>query len=79
MVDLSIIIPAYNMEKYILRAINSALMQNGIEIEIIVVNDGSSDSTRFIAEDIQSIDKRVKLIIPPSFFLSWVISSYKVS
>lgn len=62
MVDLSIIIPAYNMEKYILRAINSALMQNGIEIEIIVVNDGSSDSTRFIAEDIQSIDKRVKLI-----------------
>lgn len=62
MVDLSVIIPAYNMESYILRSINSALMQNGIEIEIIVVNDGSSDSTQSIVEDIQGKDKRVKLI-----------------
>ncbi|MGL4768974.1 MAG: glycosyltransferase family 2 protein [Mycoplasmoidaceae bacterium] len=46
----SIIIPVYNGEKYIKNAINSALNQKYNNIEIIVVNDGSTDKTALICE-----------------------------
>lgn len=43
MKTLSVIIPLYNAEKYICQAVNSILCQKGIEMEIIVINDGSTD------------------------------------
>lgn len=42
---ISIVIPAYNSEKYIAEAIESAMSQVAIEFEIIVINDGSTDTT----------------------------------
>ena len=57
----SIIIPAHNCEKYIADAINSCINQNYSNIEIIVVNDGSTDSTQVIVEGFL-YDPRVKLI-----------------
>ena len=45
---LSVIIPAYNSEKYITRCLDSIKSQQGAELEIIVVNDGSKDSTEEI-------------------------------
>ena len=45
MKKISVIIPAYNSEKYIERCIDSLLAQQGAELEIIAVNDGSSDNT----------------------------------
>ncbi len=42
---ISVIIPAYNCEKYIGRCIDSLLGQKGAELEIIAVNDGSDDNT----------------------------------
>lgn len=59
---ISVIIPAFNAEKYIESAINSIRSQSVKEIEIMVVNDGSSDNTRAIVEDIARLDPRVKLI-----------------
>ena len=44
MIKLSIIIPAYNVEEYIERAINSVLNQNFNDYEIIVVEDKSTDN-----------------------------------
>lgn len=41
----SVIIPAYNVERYISAAVESALAQTMSDIEVIVVNDGSTDST----------------------------------
>ena len=51
-VKVSIIIPAYNVEKYILKCINSLLEQTEKEIEIIVVDDGSKDKTNLIVKEI---------------------------
>ena len=50
----SIIIPVYNGEKYLKQAINSALNQTYKNIEVIVVNDGSSDNTEKIAKSFKN-------------------------
>lgn len=46
----SVIVPAYNVEKYLARCLDSLVSQDLISIEIIVVDDGSTDSTAEIAE-----------------------------
>jgi glycosyltransferase involved in cell wall biosynthesis len=62
MMDLiSIIIPAYNAERFIDRTLDSALNQTFKHIEVIVVNDGSTDNTQFIVENIAVKDRRVRL------------------
>lgn len=43
---ISVIIPAYNCEKYIEKAVHSVFAQTYSDIELVVVNDGSSDKTR---------------------------------
>ena len=53
MPKLSLIIPAYNAEKSIESAINSVLCQEALEIELIVVDDGSKDNTLSICSKIE--------------------------
>ncbi|MDT8861090.1 glycosyltransferase family 2 protein [Alkalihalobacillus sp. MEB130] len=62
MCKVSIIVIAYNIEGYIEKCLNSVIKQTYNEIEIIVVNDGSTDSTldKIIAFSI--IDNRIKII-----------------
>ena len=59
---ISIIIPVYNTEKYIEQCIKCALNQSYYDIEILVINDGSTDSTKIILEkfknQIKIFDKR---------------------
>lgn len=55
----SIIMPAYNAGKYIIEAINSIFHQSYQPIEIIVVDDGSTDDT---LEKLQSLQDKIKLI-----------------
>ena len=58
----SIIIPAYNREKPLKRAIKTALQQSIRDIEVIVVDDGSKDKTATVAELCADADRRVRLI-----------------
>lgn len=57
----SFIIAAYNCEKYISKCIQSILRQDYQAFEIIVINDGSTDTTRIILEDYTKQDARIKL------------------
>ena len=59
---LSIIIPAYNVERFIARTLNTFISQNLEDCEIIVVNDGSKDKTFEIAEQIAKNESRIKVI-----------------
>lgn len=47
---ISIIIPAYNVEAYIEKCINSVINQTYDDIEVIIINDGSTDNTAEIIE-----------------------------
>lgn len=58
----SIIIPAYNAEKWVERAVRSCMGQTYREIEILVINDGSTDNTQTIVEKLQKQDGRIRLI-----------------
>lgn len=51
--DISVIIPAYNIETYITRAINSALEQKNVTLEVIVIDDASTDNTYQCAMEIE--------------------------
>lgn len=59
---ISIVIPAYNAGKYIEKCLQSIIYQNYKDIEIIIVNDGSTDNTREICEKFVNQDSRIKLI-----------------
>lgn len=58
----SIIIPAYNTGKYLCECLDSVLRQTWRDMEVIVVNDGSTDATEEIARGYAARDGRVKLI-----------------
>lgn len=58
----SIIIPAYNAEKYLPLTLDSVLGQTFQQWELIIVDDGSQDSTRSIAEAYAAQDSRVRVV-----------------
>ncbi|SFL03492.1 Glycosyltransferase, GT2 family [Lachnospiraceae bacterium KH1T2] len=61
-VDVSIILPTYNGEKYIKEAIESVLSQTYTNWELIIVDDGSVDSTYSIAEIYSLLDNRISVV-----------------
>lgn len=62
MEKVSVIVPAYNVEKYIKRCIYSILNQKYKYIEIIIVDDGSTDDTLLLCKELADQDKRIHLI-----------------
>lgn len=59
---ISVIVPVYNVEKYISRCIQSILLQSYSNYELIVVNDGSTDASGDICDSFAMKDKRIKVI-----------------
>lgn len=58
----TIIVPVYNVEKYIKRCVSSILKQTYDRIEVILVDDGSPDNCGCICDDFKKKDKRIKVI-----------------
>lgn len=61
-VKISVIIPVYNAEKYISKCLDSIINQPLKDIEVICVNDGSTDNSKNILKEYQNKDKRIKVI-----------------
>ena len=66
MPKVSIIIPAYNSEKYIAKTIQSVIMQTEEDWELIAVDDGSTDGTPEILRRYAKEDCRIKVYIQPN-------------
>lgn len=58
----SIIVPVYKVEKYLQRCMNSVLNQDYENLEVILVDDGSPDSSPVLCDEIAKKDSRVKVI-----------------
>ena len=62
MKKISVIVPVYNVEKYIEKCIRSIMEQSLKEIEIIIINDGSPDRSLEIVNRLMKEDQRIKVI-----------------
>ena len=59
---ISIVVPIYNVQKYLEKCIKSIIKQTYENLEIILVNDGSTDNSLDICKKYEKIDKRIKVI-----------------
>lgn len=58
----SVVIPAFNAESYLREAMDSVLCQSYDNIEVIIIEDCSTDNTLSLARDIEKTDSRVKVV-----------------
>lgn len=66
----SVIIPVYNVEKYLEECIESVIKQTYKNLEIILVDDGSKDNSGYICDEYKKKDERIKVIHKPNGGLS---------
>lgn len=59
---ISVIVPVYNVEKYLKKCIKSIMSQSYTNLEIILINDGSTDNSGKICDELKEQDKRIKVI-----------------
>ena len=61
-VKISVIIPVYNVERYLAQCVDSVISQSYKNLEIILVDDGSSDNSPQICDDFAKQDSRIKVV-----------------
>ena len=66
MAQVSVIIPVYNAEQYLEKCIGSITAQTLEDIEILCVDDGSTDGSLVLLKKLQAADGRIRVITPPN-------------
>ncbi len=66
----SIVVPIYNVEKYLIRCVDSLRSQTLTDIEIILVDDGSPDNCPVMCDELALEDSRIKVVHKPNGGLS---------
>lgn len=59
---ISVIIPVYNVKEYLEKCVCSVIIQTYRELEIILVDDGSTDGSGYLCDELQKKDQRIKVI-----------------
>lgn len=62
MPKISVIVPVYNVEKYLRQCIDSVLLQSYVDFELLLINDGSKDSSGKICDEYAARDSRVRVL-----------------
>ena len=65
----SVLMPVYNAERYLAKALNSILNQTFTDFEVVVINDGSTDSSERILLQFEHLDHRIRLFSRPNLGL----------
>jgi hypothetical protein len=74
--SISVLIPARNEEQSIAAAVNSALRSQGVNLEVVVLDDHSEDATARVVQSIANSDPRVRLISGPALPAGWCGKQY---
>lgn len=61
-ITFSIIIPVYNVEKYLNQCVKSVLMQTYTDYEVLLIDDGSTDGSAWICDELVKNNKQIKVI-----------------
>ena len=69
-IELSIIVPVYNVEKYLEECLDSILKIKNINYEVLIINDGSPDNSQKIIDEYYKKDSRIKFFIKENGGLS---------
>ena len=69
--SVSVLIPARDEQAVIAGAVEAALASQGVTLEVVVLDDGSTDDTAAVVRDIQNRDERVKLVDAPPLPDGW--------
>ncbi len=68
---ISVIVPIYNVEDYLIRCINSILAQTHYNLDIILINDGSTDHSPTICDEFSQNDSRIRVVHQKNHGLSY--------
>ena len=60
--DVSVIVPCYNTQRYLKQALSSLLNNNVCDLEILLINDGSTDASLDIMKEFAAKDARIRII-----------------
>lgn len=63
---ISVLMPAYNAERYVEQAVHSILDQTFTDFEFLIIDDGSTDQTRATLERLAAEDERIRLVSRPN-------------
>ncbi len=66
----SVVIPVYNSEKYLRQCIDSVLCQSHKDFEVILIDDGSTDSSHSICREYERLDNRIRLFVQENMGVS---------
>ena len=64
--EISVIVPVYNADKYLCRCVDSILAQTYTDFELLLIDDGSKDSSSAICDEYASADSRVRVYHKPN-------------
>ena len=59
---ITIIVPVYNVEKYLSKCVESILAQTYTELQILLIDDGSSDGSGKICDQYAKMDRRIEVV-----------------
>ncbi|MBR1804327.1 MAG: glycosyltransferase family 2 protein, partial [Muribaculaceae bacterium] len=62
----SVIIPVYNMQEYLAECVTSVLASTHSPLEVVIVDDGSTDGSLAVARDLAATDERITVITQPN-------------
>ena len=70
MPKISVIVPIYNAEKYLERCVKSLIAQTFHDIEILLIDDGSTDASSILCARLKKEDSRIRILHKPNGGLS---------